>query len=183
MARRALAPWLPATTQLTFTSLVAISRRLMPPLARVSNRRAATPGRPMMPAPAMLILAMPPSAVSTAPAAPVAASHSRHTRWARSSSSSATVKAMSLLLPSWVACTIRSTFSPAAASPSNSCAATPGRSGTRLRASTACPSSSSAPSTGRPSSSPSLPIGRGVPLVRRVPGASLQLERTTKGTP
>ena len=90
---------------------------------------------------------------------------------------------MSLLAPSWMACTIRSTFSPAAPRASNKVAATPGRSGTWERASTAWSGSSSAPSTGRPSSRPSLPIGRGGPLVRWVPGASLQLERTVSGTP
>ena len=138
-ARRALLPWCPATRQLTFTSLVAIRRRLMPALASVSNSLAATPGRPRMPAPEMLSLAMAPSALSWAPpslgsdptTAPSRASTSRQTSWAWSSSASARVKAMSLVklplwAPSWVACTIKSTLRPAAPSASNNMAATPG---------------------------------------------------------
>ena len=137
----------------------------------------------MIPAPEMLSFAIPAWALSWAPSAPNSCSSRRQIVVASSSSLSARVKAMSLLFPWWVACTIRSTFSPASPRASNRRAATPGRSGTWARANTACPSSSSTPSTGRPSSSPSLPIGLGAPLVSRVPGASLQLERTTRGTP
>ena len=46
-----------------------------------------------------------------------------------------------------------------------------------------CPSTSSIPSTGPPAPGPLLLIGRAERLVIRVPGASLQLERTTRFTP
>ena len=84
----------------------------------------------MIPAPEMLSFAIPAWALSWAPSAPNSCSSRRQIVVASSSSLSARVKAMSLLFPWWVACTIRSTFSPASPRASNRRAATPGRSGT-----------------------------------------------------
>ena len=99
-ACKALPPMEASTTQLTFTSLVAIKRRLIPSLESVSNKPAAMPGRPMIPAPLMLSLLMPPSELRLPPRLSTSVVQMLRA-WSRSVS--ATVKVMSLLLPSWVA--------------------------------------------------------------------------------
>ena len=187
-ASMAKSPWDSSIRQLTLTSEVEIISILILASARVLNILAAMPGRPMIPAPAIAILATRFSTITSA--SWVLLGCSRRAGAIASVTDSAlvnicltTVKAISLLFPSWIDWIIRSTSTRWWEISPNNLAAIPGRSGILNKATFAWSGSNSTESTALVISNPTSDRGLGGGATTLVPGASLQLERTTNKTP